>query len=194
MPSFAASLTYVPATESKNDAELYLFGGLNKDHVPHNDLWRFNLETRSWLHISPVISKSAKLNEHNGIPERREGHSSCFWTGNQGNSRKLVVFGGMTVRKKGKEKERTRLNDIVIYDIDKNQWEFQSKLSDVGPKGRSLHSALILQNKLIVFGGWTVYHRKSSEQKSLQSLHSISSSNSGSILVSLPQIVKKNFG
>ncbi|KAJ1551402.1 hypothetical protein HK096_000064, partial [Nowakowskiella sp. JEL0078] len=119
-PRFAASLTFVPASGTKKDAELYLFGGLNKDHVPHNDLWRFNLGSRSWDRISPIFSKSVELNEYRGIPERREGHSSCFWTGNQGNCRKLVVFGGMTKRNYGERTECTRLNDIVIYDIGKS--------------------------------------------------------------------------
>ncbi|KAJ3129316.1 hypothetical protein HK098_001728 [Nowakowskiella sp. JEL0407] len=160
-PRISATLTFVEEFSNAGPS-LYLFGGLTIDQIPRNDLWRFDLESRTWSELSTGHEYSTSEGEV--VPERREGHSATFWAGLNQSSRLIVYYGGLTRRKRSEGKdEMVRLDDIVIYDIDKNQWNKIRPLSNCIPLGRSLHTAIILENRLIVFGGWSVHQSKTSD-------------------------------
>lgn len=124
--------------------KIYLFGGLANDgNDPQNNLPRY-LNDLYILDISTPNALSWDIPETVGdYPPPRESHTAVGYTDSKGKS-KLIIYGGMSGQ---------RVGDIWILDIDTMSW---NKPIILGPKPlpRSLHSAVIINNCMFVFGGW----------------------------------------
>ena len=57
----------------------FIFGGLNNNNVTLNDMWKFDLETFTWM----------KIQQHGTIPLPRCGHSFNY------HDEKIILFGGL---------------------------------------------------------------------------------------------------
>ncbi|KAM9705210.1 LOW QUALITY PROTEIN: host cell factor 2 [Menidia menidia] len=122
----------------------FLFGGLANDcedpngNVPRylDDLYELELQAvtgaRGWSLPQP----------RGGGPSPRESHSAVAYAG--AGSPKLFLFGGM---------EGSRLNDLWQLDLDSMVWSMPETRGPP-PAPRSLHSASLIGNKMLVFGGW----------------------------------------
>ncbi|EGF84296.1 hypothetical protein BATDEDRAFT_34223 [Batrachochytrium dendrobatidis JAM81] len=139
-PRFAASATYVPYNnESTTASQIYVFGGLGADHLPMSEFHAFDLKKSTW-----------HLIKADGIPPTaRESHTALFSPASHGNPTRIVIFGGFSGHT---EQDFQRLNDIVYYNIDEQTWS-RPDIQGFIPPGRSLHTSVMLNNKMIVFGG-----------------------------------------
>ncbi|KAJ5071799.1 hypothetical protein M0811_09959 [Anaeramoeba ignava] len=107
---------------------IYVFGG-HSGYGRTQTLFQLNLETKKWQELKPKGK----------IPLNREYHSCSYWDG------KIWIFGGWG-------QGATRYNDLYSYDIEENQFE---KIKTSGKKPRELWSlsSVVIDNKLIIFGG-----------------------------------------
>jgi hypothetical protein len=97
-----AAMVHVPSREEGHPGTLWVFGGLNHDHEPLEQLLSFDLQTMKWTECSAA----------NRGPEKRESCSMVLWE-NEG-KRKLVLYGGMI----GDDDEsRKRVSDVWTLDI-----------------------------------------------------------------------------
>lgn len=122
------------------DEFLVLFGGYACSHdfeaeYDYNDVFTMNLSTLFW-----------KKQEMKGnLPESRYGHTTNIY------KRKLYLFGG--IHRTG---EKTKcFNDIHVINFIKNenlQWE-KLEVKGERPIGRYGHSATIINENLIIYGG-----------------------------------------
>ncbi len=97
-----AAMVHVPSLEEGHPGTLWVFGGLNPDHEPLDQLLSFDLQTKKWTKCSAA----------NRGPERRESCSMVLWE-DEGR-RKLVLYGGMI----GDDDEtRRRVSDVWTLDI-----------------------------------------------------------------------------
>eukprot|EP01113_Clastostelium_recurvatum_P039362 TRINITY_DN59_c0_g1_i2.p1 TRINITY_DN59_c0_g1~~TRINITY_DN59_c0_g1_i2.p1 ORF type:complete len:455 (-),score=65.73 TRINITY_DN59_c0_g1_i2:86-1450(-) len=74
------------------------------------------------------------------IPVERHGHTVCAY------ENKMILFGGTPDGSSG-------LNDVYIYDPDLNQWSMP-EVKGTLPHGRYRHSALVVKNRMYIFGGY----------------------------------------
>ncbi|CAF1214264.1 unnamed protein product [Adineta steineri] len=126
------------------EGKFYLFGGLANDskdpkqNVPRylNDLYVLEYKGNSCSWEQPMII--------NASPSERESHSSVFYRGQIENRPKLIIYGGMNGH---------RLGDLWNFHLDFSQWT-QITPSGLAPQPRSLHSAVVMGNRMFVFGGW----------------------------------------
>ena len=91
-----------------------------------------------------LIWKTIQLNEKDIVPSGRYGHFISTF------EKKLIVFGG-------KDKNEISLNDLWIFDMDKNIWiqiEYNNIISNV-PKSKFLVSGCLIEKYgiIIFFGG-----------------------------------------
>ena len=124
-----------------------IFGGLSNEssdpkiNIPKylQDLHTLDVKEGTTLQWQ----QPAVVNDHR--PPPRESHS-CVTVGGQGGAPggKLIVFGGMC---------GWRLADLWVLDVDKMMWS-QPEVKGRPPMARSLHTAVMCRNKMIVFGGW----------------------------------------
>ncbi|UJR10483.1 hypothetical protein I4U23_014687 [Adineta vaga] len=126
------------------EGKFYLFGGLANDskdpkqNVPRylNDLYVLEYKGNNCAWEQPVIT--------NALPSERESHSCVFYRGQIENRPKLIVYGGMNGH---------RLGDLWSFHLDFSQWT-QLAPSGLSPQPRSLHSAVVISNRMFIFGGW----------------------------------------
>ncbi|KAF0991793.1 hypothetical protein HZS_571, partial [Henneguya salminicola] len=123
--------------------EIYMFGGLSNDatNIPSvhpkylNDLYKLAVLEDGNLHWSIPITSGVP-------PSPRESHSALIH--NYRDKKTLIIYGGMCGR---------RLGDIHFLEIESLLW-VQPVILGPSPPPRSLHIAGIVQNKMVVFGGW----------------------------------------
>jgi hypothetical protein len=101
---FGGQIAYVPTEDA-----VYLMGGEDATAIGRrNDLWRFELGTRSW--ISVVAGETELRSPICGIPERREEHGWLFLPPEA----RLLLFGGQS--------DCGLLDDTWYYDLTAKQW------------------------------------------------------------------------
>jgi len=131
------------------ERRIFVFGGLSQRQIYLNDIYSYDLDLKFW----------SKLRVKGEPPLPRESASVVLYESN------LILFGG----KNGK-----RLNDLHLFNtsslpfksifisdlsnfedplsLDTFRW---STLDTVNcPLGRSLHTAVVSEGKMLVFGGW----------------------------------------
>jgi len=89
---------------------MLVFGGKNEENEKVNDLWRLDIDSRSWTKLNPVNPEKT--------PTIRSGHSTVL------KGKYMMIFGGIYEITK-------ELNDAHLYDVEKNEWIllFQKKLA-----------------------------------------------------------------
>ena len=77
------------------------------------------------------------------------GGDWCFFVSKLSRSieNKLVVFGGY-----GGQQRHSRLNDVVMMDVNKNEWE-RPLMSGSVPCDRLFHSTVVLGKQIFLYGG-----------------------------------------
>lgn len=73
-------------------------------------------------------------------PVDRHGHTISPYKNN------LYLFGGTPDGSSG-------LNDVVVYDMEKNIWSFP-RVAGSAPSGRYRHSAVVIGSQMYIFGGY----------------------------------------
>jgi N-acetylneuraminic acid mutarotase len=160
--------------------KMFIFGGKDSTGASLNDLWEFNFENEKWtelqiggmkpthgiaccmcaaqnkilivggsngssvtneLYSINLLEKELKfeLRKESKSIHKFQGGSLC-----KNDERSLVLFGGMA-------DDSTYFDNIFYYHIDKNEWEEIISPKEMIP--RFNHSAVVLNNLLIVYGG-----------------------------------------
>jgi tRNA A-37 threonylcarbamoyl transferase component Bud32 len=113
---------------------LWLFGG-NKGRELLNDLWSFDMKSKSWHHIQP---------DHDcPVPSVRDRH--CLVSNPK--ARKLILFGGSD----GTHDKNEFMNDLWEYDIAKNKWR-EIKAKPIPPR-RYEHYMVAMNGQVFIFTG-----------------------------------------
>jgi len=113
---------------------LWVFGGnTGKDLV--NDLWSFDLKSKTWHHIQPARDSP--------VPSVRDRH--CVVSNLK--ARKLILFGGSD----GTHDKNEFLNDLWEYDIAKNKWR-EIKAKPIPPR-RYEHYMVVMNGHVLIFTG-----------------------------------------
>eukprot|EP00743_Colponemidia_sp_Colp-15_P003636 GILK01003925.1.p1 GENE.GILK01003925.1~~GILK01003925.1.p1 ORF type:complete len:525 (+),score=89.33 GILK01003925.1:55-1629(+) len=128
------------------DGRLLIFGGWN------SELWNYT-ETFNELWALASDWKWTLLDVTGAAPAARRGHSSSLV--GMGSQRKLFVFGGMYGYSKF-------LDDLHCLDVDECKWESLT-VSGSPPSARAYHSATVIGESVIFFGGLTGYNRYTNE-------------------------------
>lgn len=128
---------------------VYLFGGLEnasddpKENIPRylNDLHCLDVHDDLYTWSTPLTEGKP--------PSPRESHTCVAYTSAITNKSKLIIYGGMSGH---------RLGDVWFLDVDSLVWSKPSILSggssSTPPIPRSLHSATVINQRMIIFGGW----------------------------------------
>eukprot|EP00274_Cyanoptyche_gloeocystis_P007191 CAMPEP_0196667380 /NCGR_PEP_ID=MMETSP1086-20130531/65048_1 /TAXON_ID=77921 /ORGANISM="Cyanoptyche gloeocystis , Strain SAG4.97" /LENGTH=332 /DNA_ID=CAMNT_0042004705 /DNA_START=53 /DNA_END=1051 /DNA_ORIENTATION=- len=101
----------------------------------------------SWIRPSNVEGKP---------PSERWGHSAVLWQ-KQGSTPKLVIFGGFTSAEGDGSASSLGgrcFSDVHVLDLEKHFWT-TPEVSEIVPAARWGHSAVIVEDKLVVFGGYS---------------------------------------
>lgn len=125
---------------------IFMFGGLSnksndpKNNIPvyHNDLYILNMNKQG------VLSWEIPVTYGEG-PSARESHTAVAFYDDIKQKNYLVIYGGMNLN---------RLGDTWLLDTDSMKWE-SPKLKGAIPLPRSLHSSILIDSKMYIFGGWT---------------------------------------
>ncbi|KAM3725360.1 Host cell factor [Dirofilaria immitis] len=123
----------------------YIFGGLaNASDDPKNNIPRYLND----LYVLDLNKASNNLqwecpDTYGSAPPPRESHSAVI-VENSGEHRQMIIFGGMN---------GCRLGDLWILDLVSMTWT-KPEIAGIPPQPRSLHSANIIAERMIVFGGW----------------------------------------
>ena len=108
-------------------------GGLNYARVAFSDIYSFDIETEVWTKYEPVISQAP-------LPPGRGGHSLFAFDD------KLYSYGGWN--------SETQFNNIIIFDLNTNEWSDPDIYNDVSGWN---HSAIMVEAipsfKYFIFGG-----------------------------------------
>jgi N-acetylneuraminic acid mutarotase len=119
--------SYHVMTSPPNSPYLYMFGGCKPVKGRYNDLWRFDLRSKTWEELRVPNAPSER-----GGPQLVSTDSALY-----------VLFGFS-----GRE-----LGDIHRYDLNQNQWT-EMQLAGTAPQPRSVHCACpVNDNEIFVFGG-----------------------------------------
>ncbi|ERN03111.1 rab9 effector protein with kelch motifs [Amborella trichopoda] len=110
--------------------KMIVFGGTNGSKKI-NDLHMLDLRTKEWS--KPIVEGNP--------PSPRESHTATIV-----NDDKLVIFGGSG------EGEGNYLNDVHILDLKNMRWISPEVKGDL-PAPRDSHTAVAIDNRLIVYGG-----------------------------------------
>uniref|UniRef100_A0A0R3S272 Fibronectin type-III domain-containing protein n=1 Tax=Elaeophora elaphi TaxID=1147741 RepID=A0A0R3S272_9BILA len=123
----------------------YIFGGLtNASEDPKNNVPRY-LNDLYVLDLSKVnVTLQWEFPDTYGSPPPpRESHSAVI-VEKSGENRQMIIFGGMN---------GCRLGDLWILDLVSMTWT-KPQISGIPPLPRSLHSANVIAERMVVFGGW----------------------------------------
>ena len=107
---------------------LYIFGGTDGNYH-YNDTWCFDLATQTWTELKCV----------GYIPAPREGHAACMVDDI------MYIFGGRGV-------DGNDLGDLASFKISSHRW-FMFAHMGPAPFGRSGHTMVTTQNRILVVGG-----------------------------------------
>ncbi|OHT12918.1 hypothetical protein TRFO_17069 [Tritrichomonas foetus] len=114
---------------AENKGIIYVFGGMNSDSQTLGDF--ISINTKSGDSMQKITSLH--------LPTPRFGHSLIS------TSNYLIMFGGI-------DHNKTILSDTSIYTFSNAQWKSLIS-SEYSPCERAFHSAVVLQNKMIIHGG-----------------------------------------
>lgn len=135
----ALNVYYKPPSERKTlqllkSDGVFIFGGYNENKIPTN------LFFRMVIGVKPIIFE---IPETRGTPPLpRAGATMNFNSENN----LIVIYGGRN------DIKNEVYNDIVLLDMENMSWIHTKFWGDI-PKERSGHNAVIISNKLFVFGG-----------------------------------------
>ncbi|KPP71082.1 Multiple epidermal growth factor-like domains protein 8-like, partial [Scleropages formosus] len=119
------------------DSYLYVFGGRTEEDMFSSSLYRFELRRGVWEIVHPS----------GGKPPATAGHSMVF----HAPSRTLLVYGG---HRPTTARFSVRVNSTDIFHVDKRFWtSFRSRFPASGPRERAFHSATVIGNYMVVYGG-----------------------------------------
>jgi hypothetical protein len=123
-PRLSCSLTFVPPSDGSHPGSLYVFGGMDAHQNTLNDLYRFDLYTKTWEIVK---------NKSDFSPRPRQGHTLLYWkrfnrpahgpsykhpqtsaSHRPKTSSFLVLFGGFSGGKSG---QLQRLADVWLFDL-----------------------------------------------------------------------------
>ena len=127
--------------------ELYLFGGKTEDGSFWSDIYKINADDPSeWVEVIPYAGKSSD--------RRFVGHSTVYHK----ESRSLLVYGGYSLSE-DQPRYGSHTDNIHAFHIDNLIWtQIQHAIQDGTPSQRTFHSALIMGNYMVVYGGNTHIH------------------------------------
>jgi Galactose oxidase, central domain len=117
--------------------DMYLFAGETGLHTD-NELWRFNMESRRWTHVKVGFGDA---------PRARCGHKMVPF------GRYLVVFGGA-------DRYSSCFDDLWVFDVDSCTWR-GTELNTNRPAARRGHTLCVVDEEIILFGGFGGSERKS---------------------------------
>ena len=109
--------------------EMIVFGGFVDGGERTNETYIYIIKDNKW-----EILEAGK-----GGPKPRAGHSA-------------VVYGNMMVVFGGRDEDNEKLNDLWIFDIPSRKWKEEKPVSPA-PIPRSGHSACIVRDQMMIFGG-----------------------------------------
>uniref|UniRef100_A0AAR2K5K4 Multiple EGF-like-domains 8 n=1 Tax=Pygocentrus nattereri TaxID=42514 RepID=A0AAR2K5K4_PYGNA len=131
-PRTASAGVYLSSTKA-----LYMFGGRTEEDMFSSSLYRFRLWDSKWETVQP----------YGGKPPATAGHSMVFHSP----SRTLLVYGGY---RPTTARFSVRVNSTDVFHVDKRFWtSLRSRFPANGPRERAFHSATIIGNYMIVYGG-----------------------------------------
>lgn len=120
-------------TFDHNKRVLYVYGG-SKNKRWFNDVNIYDLQTNTWSAVKAV-----------GNAPTRAYHSCNFFNG------ELLVFGG--VYPNPDPEPDSCSNDLYIFNADARNW-YKPLTTGTPPSPKSGHSASLIEDRLILFGGW----------------------------------------
>ncbi|XP_076868849.1 multiple epidermal growth factor-like domains protein 8 [Brachyhypopomus gauderio] len=119
------------------DNSLYVFGGRTVEDMFSSTLYRFRLVDAVWETVQPYGGKAPAT----------AGHSMVF----HAPSRTLLVYGG---HRPTTARFSVRVNSTDMFHVDKRFWtSLRSRFPATGPRERAFHSATIIGNYMVVYGG-----------------------------------------
>ncbi|KAG7276205.1 hypothetical protein CRUP_004796, partial [Coryphaenoides rupestris] len=120
------------------DHYLYVFGGRTEEDMFSSSLYRFSLlGSGLWESVQPT----------GGKPPATAGHSLVFHNA----SRTLLVYGG---HRPTTARFSVRVNNTDAFHVDRRFWTaFRSRFPATGPRERAFHSATVIGNYMVVYGG-----------------------------------------
>ncbi|XP_051901341.1 LOW QUALITY PROTEIN: multiple epidermal growth factor-like domains protein 8 [Pristis pectinata] len=118
------------------EQHLYVFGGRTDQDWFSAAMFRFHLEQWIWEEVIPTGGKSPAA----------AGHSMVFHPA----SRMLLVHGGHRIS----PRFSYRTNATHAFHVDQRYWStLKSRPSAAGPRERAFHSATLIGNYMVVYGG-----------------------------------------
>lgn len=137
-------------TLTKVEDELYLFGGKTEDGQFVSNIYKINGHSPDqWEIVEPLGGKSAL--------RRLVGHSTVYHK----ESKSLLIYGGYSYSQ-DQTRYGSHTNNIHVFHVENRIWSkinLDSKLQDV-PEQRSFHSAVIIGNYMVVYGGNSHIHHQ----------------------------------
>uniref|UniRef100_A0ACB8FSR9 Multiple epidermal growth factor-like domains protein 8 n=3 Tax=Sphaerodactylus townsendi TaxID=933632 RepID=A0ACB8FSR9_9SAUR len=119
------------------DEWLYVFGGRTSVDVFSSQMYRFHLRMWFWELVLPSGGKAPAA----------AGHSMIFHPA----SRTLLVYGG---HRPSTARFSVRVNTTDLFHVDLRYWStLRAKDSHRGPRERAFHSATVIGNYMVVYGG-----------------------------------------
>ncbi|KAL3862757.1 hypothetical protein ACJMK2_008707 [Sinanodonta woodiana] len=120
------------------DKSVYVFGGCTSTNTTLNDLWRFDLARREW--IRPLATGT--------YPFPKACATMVVYKDS------LVLFGGWSHPTPFHLHQAARFfSELHIYSPPSNRWSHIQTLSHESPKPMAGHSASVIRNMMVVFGG-----------------------------------------
>ncbi|XP_063293259.1 multiple epidermal growth factor-like domains protein 8 [Pelobates fuscus] len=119
------------------DHWLYVFGGRTSRDVFSSQMFRLNLYSWEWEQVLPG----------GGKPPSAAGHSMVFHAA----SRSLLIYGG---HRPSTARFSMRVNTTDLFHVDLNYWTtLKPRDGSHGPRERAFHSATVIGNYMVVYGG-----------------------------------------
>lgn len=120
------------------DKSAYIFGGCTSTNTTFNDLWRFDLSTRQW--VRPLAIGT--------YPSPKACSSMTVYKDS------LVLFGGWSHPTPYPLHQAARFfSELHMYKPETNRWFHITTMSPTSPKPTAGHSASVVSDTLVVFGG-----------------------------------------
>ncbi|XP_054007522.1 F-box only protein 42 [Hylaeus anthracinus] len=115
---------------------MYVFGGCTATCTTFNDLWRLDLDTRTWVRLITMGS----------YPSPKACATMLYY------KKSFILFGGWSLPSPYSLHQQPKLfNELHVYSIESNKWIAINTLEK--PPPAAAHSASIHKNYMIVFGG-----------------------------------------
>ncbi|XP_027714005.1 multiple epidermal growth factor-like domains protein 8 [Vombatus ursinus] len=125
-----------------DDSWLYIFGGRTQHDLFSSGLFRFRLEGPGWGR-----GHWEEVQPAGGRPPAATGHSMIFHPP----SRALLVYGG---HRPSTARFSVRVNSTELFHVDLRMWtSLRGRDGQRGPRERAFHTASVLGNYMVVYGG-----------------------------------------